>query len=194
MSANNPNITLDYTMCTPSELRGFIKDRVTLTPEESDMLNQFRKSHLVAHLQALDQSMTFRFLDLPPELRLEVYRHILIGRNREVLEAPDQAIETAILRTCNLIYHEAEPVLYCENDFSMALNINNDEDEQFLHQGTHMTATGSTCANYHYLAIARPGHHEPDLYSHDDDEWCQALSSCMATSSCFDMLRRARHL
>ena len=78
---------------------------------------------LVSRLQDMDRSATFRFLDLVPELRLQVYRYVLVGRNHQVLDAPDRAVETALLRTCKTIYIEAEPVLYTDNDFTVAVNL-----------------------------------------------------------------------
>jgi len=143
MAANTTPHTLDYTMCTPSELRGFIRNRRNLNAAEADALRNYHKSYLVACLQSLDRNATFRFGDLEPELRLEVYRHILVSRNREAHQATDHGIETAILRTCKAVYAEAEPVLYGDNNFAVAINVNSDENS-WDNEGTRAFATTFT--------------------------------------------------
>lgn len=103
MAGNTRPCTLTYRMCTPSELRGFIRDRRNLNAAEFDALKRHHKSHLVACLESLDGNTTFRFADLAPELRLEVYRHLLVERNNDDRHASDRTIETAILRTCKAV-------------------------------------------------------------------------------------------
>jgi hypothetical protein len=95
MANNAKSLTLDYYMCTPSELDDFIENRKTLTATESDALRTYHKSYLVGRLEHLDRNATFRFADLAPETRLEIYRHLLVGRDREDLRAPGRVIETA---------------------------------------------------------------------------------------------------
>jgi hypothetical protein len=67
---------------------------------------------MVSRLKRLDAKRTFwHFMDLPPELRLEIYQRLLIdgqekGKNH-----------SALLRVSRLIHSESEPVLCCENTF-----------------------------------------------------------------------------
>lgn len=159
MTANATSLTLDYYMCTLSELRNFIRNRKTLTAAESDALRTYHKSYLVGCLERLDRTATFRFADLAPEIRLEVYRHLLVGKDREPSHAPGRVIETAILRTCKAIYAEAEPVLYSDNFFGVAINAHPDEDT------TDDEAETSDCNHYHYTAIYRPGNCSTYLFS-----------------------------
>ena len=189
MAANTTPLTLDYTMCTPSELRGFIRNRKSLSAAESDALRNYQKSYLVGCLEALDRSATFRFGDLLPEVRLEIYRHVLVGRDRENLHAPDRAIETAILRTCKAVYAEAEPVLYSDNDFAVAVNVSSEQNTW------DNGGDPSTCNHFHYTAIFRPGPSPCYKFSQDDfaDQY-PTLSDHTASSSSLDMLRRVRHL
>lgn len=187
MVANTAPHTLDYTICTPSELRGFIKNRRNLNAAESDALRNYHKSHLVACLQSLDRNATFRFGDLG--LRLEVYRHIFVSRNREAHHDTDHAIETAILRTCKAVYAEAEPVLYGDNNFAVAINVNSDENSW------DNGGDSSICNHFHYIAISSPAQSQFYLFSEEFKEHhYPALSDHMASTSCFDMLRRFRHL
>jgi hypothetical protein len=189
MATNATPLTLDYCMCTLSELRGFIRDRRNLNAAEFGALRNYHRSYLVGCLEHLDRNATFRFADLAPEIRLEVYRHLLVGRDREGPHAPVRVIETAILRTCKAIYAEAEPVLYSDNLFGVAINANPDEDT------TDDEADTSDCNHYHYTAIYRPGNYP--TYSFSQDDWADqypTLSDHMVSSSCLDMLRRVRHL
>lgn len=62
-------------------------------------------------------------LDLPPELRLMIYRHLLVRENTlpvavdtmNILEP--HLLEVSILRTCRLVYREAFDIMYKENRF-----------------------------------------------------------------------------
>ncbi|KAG8527358.1 uncharacterized protein KY384_007510 [Bacidia gigantensis] len=87
--------------------------------------------------------MKLGFLDLPPEIRTVVYRHLLVRHKRilwpqKVIGAwllletivpkwcwgplhrgHDYDLQSAILATCKTIYQEALPVLYGENVFGL---------------------------------------------------------------------------
>lgn len=77
------------------------------------------------------------FLDLPPELRLKVYRSLFVadkfrfhmeatlykferqGTEDELIQIPSwKNVDSQFLRTCKLILHEGLPVLYEENVFA----------------------------------------------------------------------------
>ncbi|KAK4216278.1 hypothetical protein QBC37DRAFT_98373 [Rhypophila decipiens] len=90
----------------------------------------------------------FRFLDLPAEIRLEIYRHVLITRTKDGslpitklqprhLRKPicTHTPRTSILSSCRLIYHEAVPILYQQTVFSFGLEV---EVLDFFHEvGRH---------------------------------------------------------
>ena len=65
--------------------------------------------------------MTTSFLDLPPEVRLKVYRHLFLTRLNKIISPLDNSayhdLQPAILRTRKLIEEEARTVLYRENTF-----------------------------------------------------------------------------
>lgn len=106
---------LDYFSCNLEELRKFIKDRGMLGDDEYGKLRYWGKARLANRLIAMDQSSTFlRFLDLPPELRLWIYRELLVVDNSRTGK-----VHAALLRTSRLIHKEAKPVLYGENKFSV---------------------------------------------------------------------------
>jgi len=63
----------------------------------------------------------FRFLDLPSELRIEIYAYHFEGIDRVIdLDSDNHKRihkKLAILRTCRTIYHEASHVFYSTNTF-----------------------------------------------------------------------------
>lgn len=79
------------------------------------------------------------FLRLPPEIRLKIYRLLLLSEASISMQIPHNQHETyplnrlfpAILSTCHLIYDEALDVLYKENVFR-AHRINNSNKNAVL--------------------------------------------------------------
>ena len=63
----------------------------------------------------------FRFMDLPPEVRDNVYEkllcpHVSRKEHREIKRIGDYNLEPAILRTCKLVCEEGSRILYGKND------------------------------------------------------------------------------
>lgn len=76
-----PTFALKYNKYSKQELRGFVKRRLGLSGREFRKSLKHRKSSrhdLIERLQKLDQTATFRFLDLPPELRESIYEFALL--------------------------------------------------------------------------------------------------------------------
>lgn len=63
---------MDYENYSIAELRRFVRDRTFRVPPKSK-----KRATLIAQLRTLDQIVRFRFLELPAELRNEVYRYLL---------------------------------------------------------------------------------------------------------------------
>lgn len=58
------------------------------------------------------------FLDIPAELRNEIYRHVLVKKSKVSFAHPANFPRTAaLLRTCRQVYEEARGILYSENEF-----------------------------------------------------------------------------
>jgi len=107
--------SLDYRSCYVTELRHFLKSRTTLTAKEIRKLN---KAKMVSRLKKLDTQRTFSlFMDLPPELRLNIYQRVLLINGEE-----SGKNHSALLRVSRLVYSESEPVLYCGNSFHVQIN------------------------------------------------------------------------
>ena len=115
-----PEWLLDYDRCSLEELRTFIEDRTGAAVNEREIL--------AAHLRKMDQTRKFpRFVELPPELRINVYEALLVdNRARDekgwLKDERDKCrLHTAVLRTSKQVYSEARPVLYDRNKFNVMI-------------------------------------------------------------------------
>lgn len=64
------------------------------------------------------------FLDLPAELRNEVYQHVLVADGTLNFKSPHNfTLGVALLRTCRQVYEEGRSFLYSANHFTFARNI-----------------------------------------------------------------------
>ena len=109
--------SLAYSDCTFTELKRFTRDRGI------DAKLKDRK-HVTRALRAADREATFRFFDLPPELRNIVY-DLVLG----VEEVEDEnkikyvVAEPAILASSKQVYNEASGLLYGERYFRLKLHL-----------------------------------------------------------------------
>ena len=99
-----PEFALDYSSCSYDELRRFVKDRTDRKPKGRGGKGAPKNSRLIHILQELDRKMEgFRFLDMPAELRNNVYEMVL---------TPHEPNDTALLRVCKQIHREGSPILH----------------------------------------------------------------------------------
>lgn len=94
-----------YDDSTSPELRQFIQDRGLQDPFPGRLMMKY---YYIRVLEAADRDAHFDLLGLPAELRVWVYRHLLVNK-----EARDR--DTSILRACKLVSKEASDVLYSDN-------------------------------------------------------------------------------
>lgn len=106
---------LDYDKCTRKELRAFVKAK-SWDDAETQSTSKGTKSYYVSKLRKLDRSMTFRFMDLPPEMRNLVYENLLIRD-----PSSSRSAFTTVLRTCRQVYDEAHGIFLAEN--ALRLNV-----------------------------------------------------------------------
>lgn len=125
--------SLDYENFTAAELRQLIHDRIgaVLSAKEARTIQNCNQYQLVNRLRKLDQEGSFpRFMELPPEIRLNVYELLLVDPRERNVDgsikhwngAPSRVrFHPAVLQTSKQIYAEAHPVLYKNNRFRAAV-------------------------------------------------------------------------
>lgn len=108
-----PQYALDYHNCTREELRAFVKAR---SREHAEVQTHSKRpeSYYVSKLRDLDKSATFRFMDLPPEMRNNVYEYLLV---RDA--SSSRSAFTAVLRTCRQVNREARGIFWVENSIRL---------------------------------------------------------------------------
>lgn len=196
MSLHESTGLLDYSKCSPAKLRDFIRARTTVGASENE-LKQWRKPSLVTRLRTLDKRITFRFLDLVPELRLQVYEHVLVKPNHTASGRRAPANGAALLRTCKLVHEEAEPILYRDNKFSASIGFYKDPNDSNDEEGA--CECGPKCRENHHIELVRPGRVHSYIHSEHSRVywWIWTLASCnYRVTSCqsFHIFRSVRHL
>ncbi|EME38976.1 hypothetical protein DOTSEDRAFT_75618, partial [Dothistroma septosporum NZE10] len=105
-------------MCSPEELKQFVKFRGLRDPYPSGLT---LKAMYVKILDEADREATFRFLDLPAEMRNLVYAELLTFN---VDTCPGHRFCYAqILRTCKAVNQEAISILYEDNVFDARFTV-----------------------------------------------------------------------
>ena len=115
-------VKINYDWCKLRELKRFVHDRLLTDPYPQGLTLRY---FYIRALEKNDREWCFRFMDLPSEMRLMVYRNLLLHENPylplENLVNVHGLYKTypAILQTCRHIYEEAHGVLYDENTFQV---------------------------------------------------------------------------
>ncbi|KAK5124508.1 hypothetical protein LTR85_001725 [Meristemomyces frigidus] len=111
---------LDYAACTLDELRKFARDRNLRT--SSELTSNSRA--LVSLLHLVDEHTSFRFEDLPPELRNLVYSELLTLRNKSGRGFCFPEVLRASKKTCA----EASAILYEDNQLPISIDVRSPND------------------------------------------------------------------
>lgn len=113
---------VNYDQCHPKELKKFIQERALEDPLPAGLT---LKTAYIRILIRADRERSFRFLDLPPEMRNLIYYDLLILRPQQQFwdSRGEQFCHPQILATSQEVRKEALGVLYGENtvtcNFSM---------------------------------------------------------------------------
>lgn len=87
-----PQFTLQYENFSQESLKLFIKAR-----NGRRMRKSASKKSLIEVLETLDEAVTFRFMDLPPEMRNLVYEQVLIHNISECRKAYPELLRASRL-------------------------------------------------------------------------------------------------
>ncbi|CAK4025621.1 Hypothetical predicted protein [Lecanosticta acicola] len=84
-----------------------------------DRLTQATLARLTARSKSRSSTRA-GFLDLPAELRNDIYRMVFVGERKVNFSNPDNFSRTAaLLRSCRQVYEEGRSILYSENTFAI---------------------------------------------------------------------------
>lgn len=82
-----------------------------------------------AIVTTMDEDAPFRLFDLPSELRLRIYEFALapsgflgLTTTKQQRFAVKPAITTQLLRTCRQVHHEADGIIYSDNEVCIAID------------------------------------------------------------------------
>lgn len=115
-----------YENSTPSELRKYVRDRGLNDPYPKGVTMKY---YYLRVLDRADESLSFPFLKLPPELRTMVYIELLTLRGCTCFTCPSLGCHTAIMQANKQIYAESKGILYSENVIECKLAVYTDEEE-----------------------------------------------------------------
>lgn len=100
---------LSYHGCQPKELMVFCAQRHIEIPDG----RKAKKAQLVHALQAADEKKDFpRFMELPPELRVQIYTDYFSS-----LGSLDQPVHPPISKVSRLLRQESLPLFYAKSRF-----------------------------------------------------------------------------
>ena len=105
-----------YDRCKPAELKQFVHTRLLQDPYPQGITLKY---YYIRVLEKADREYRFRFLDLPPELRLLICRELLLYCEPSGFAQCVGEVYPAILQTCRQLYQEAKDILYEDNTFGV---------------------------------------------------------------------------
>ena len=156
---------INYDDCKSGELKRFVNDRLLQDPFPTGITLKY---FYIRTLEKADRLWNFRLMDLPPEMRLLVFRNLLAfpvdfcdgdwDDGRGVLyydgycEEPN--LYPAILGTCKQIHEEAKGILYTENIFSVSYSVSAGDQWNLARDArVHNYHRRARCAHAEYFRI-----------------------------------------
>jgi hypothetical protein len=115
-----------YDYASPGELRKYVRDRGLPDPYPPGLTLKYSYIRL---LEQADKVKSFRFLDLPAEMRNLIYAQLLIFGRCSHCPRVHEACHTGILRANKQVYKEAGNILYDDNEIRCNFGASGYEDE-----------------------------------------------------------------
>lgn len=140
-------MALDYERCSSSQLRNFINQRCLIDPFPGGLTLKY---YYVRVLEAADQAPQFRFMQLPSEMRLRIYRELLLFSEHE----EKKHCHPNILRVSKEIHNEANSVLYDDNVFCVDFTLQVDHKKTINARAkVHNSSILSGCPHAPFLRM-----------------------------------------
>lgn len=111
-----PHFTVKYKHCSVEELKQFLLQR------NGNLPLKFSHRNCIKRLRQLDSEVTFRFLDLAPELRNHIYELYFLDSIPLAIRWSVKKRNTNLLRTSSQMCHEARAVLYDLKTYTLTLD------------------------------------------------------------------------
>ena len=105
---------MNYYRCSKDELETFARDRGIHVSNVGQRRPQNRRRNIIDALNKADENPSFRFLDLPPELRNMVYRELLVFKQSPIKRRSPKC-HPQILCASKEVNREATGILYGDN-------------------------------------------------------------------------------
>ena len=138
---------VDYEWCSPVELKRFVTRRGLKDPYPPGVTLKY---HYLRLLHQADRDWRFRLMDLPPEMRLFIYRDLLLFSTFP----GKKACHPAILQTNQQILEEAKGVLYDENVIEVKFDVHIfSAEERFSSAQVHNEYVPAGCTHAPYFRI-----------------------------------------
>lgn len=110
-----------------------------------NLLREKNKQSYIEALEPADSMTTFKFLELPTEIRLQVYPSALLVNTEKKRGIPNwgQMVKPPLLQTCQLIRNEATSIFYRHNIFVLPIEMEDrwTGDRHFPARITHAAQT-----------------------------------------------------
>ena len=137
-----------YDFRTPAELKQFVVQRGLRDPYPAGVT---LKTEYIRLLDKADRAYSFRLLDLPSEMRLNIYQKLLLFEK----SGGQKYCYPAILCASREIYEEAYPVLYGENVIKCSFKVSADGDLDSIRwtSKVHNEMVHSGCSHAPYVRI-----------------------------------------
>lgn len=127
-----------YSSSSPEELRQYVKDRNLPDPYPQGITLKY---FYILALDRADNTKSFRFLDLIPEMRNLIYKELLVFAVCETCPMIHSFAHPAILQTSKAVYKEARDILYAENTISCFFAVYVDRSDGAAHRRTRIHTT-----------------------------------------------------
>ena len=156
---------INYDYCKPEELKRFVVNRLLSDPYPQGVTLKY---FYLRFLNRDDRDRHFRFMDLPPEMRLMVCRNLLLKEPAYICQYDynRDKLYPAILQTCRQLNQEASGILYDESTFRVVFVAGGGETGhgRAVSAQIHQEFKSSLCLHAPWLRVPRGIDDYPEFF------------------------------